>query len=131
MSNHDPRQAPSLLVDAMRSFSKLMRTELHLAKAEVSQNISRAGVGIAFIAVAALLAIIALNVLVGALVAYLAATSLSAGTAALLVGGAILVVAVILVLVGKSRLTGSALEPTRTMHNLQRDAATVKGATNA
>ena len=131
MSHHDPRQAPSLLVDAMRSFSNLMQTELHLAKAEVSQNISRAAVGIAFIALAALLAIIALNVLVGALVAYLAATSLSAGTAALLVGGAILVVAVILVLVGKSRLTASALEPTRTMHNLQRDAATVKGATNA
>ncbi len=130
MSHHDPRQAPGLLVDSLRHFSRLMQAEVNLAKAEISRNVSRAAVGVAFLAVAALLAIIALNVLVGALVAYLAATSLSAGTAALLVGGAILVVAVILVFVGKSRLTASALEPTRTMHNLQRDVAAVKGASN-
>lgn len=130
MSHPDPRQAPNLLVDALRNFSNLMQTELHLAKAEVATNLSRAGVGIAFFAIAGILALTALNVLAGAFVAYLATTGLSAGTAALIVGGLTLLIAVILVFAGKSRLTASALQPTRTMSNLQRDVTAVKGATN-
>ncbi|MGJ8624652.1 MAG: phage holin family protein [Yoonia sp.] len=130
MSHPDPRQAPNLLVDALRNFSNLMQTELHLAKAEVATNLSRAGVGIAFFAIAGILALTALNVLAGAFVAYLATTGLSAGTAALIVGGLTLLIAVILVFAGKSRLTASALQPTRTMSNLQRDVTAVQGATN-
>lgn len=130
MSRPDPRQAPGLIVDTLRNFSDLMQTELHLAKAEVSENVSRAGMGIAFFAVAALLALTALNVLVGALVAYLATTGLSAGTAAVIVGGVILAIAVLLVIAGKSRLSATALQPSRTMNNLKRDAIAVKGATN-
>lgn len=130
MSHPDPRNAPTLLVDAFRNFSNLMQTELHLAKAEIANNISRAGAGIAMMVVAAILALTGLNVLAGALVAYIATAGLSPGTAALIVGGGVLVLAVILVLVGKSRLSASALEPSHTLHNLQRDAAAVKGATN-
>ncbi|WP_299031415.1 phage holin family protein [uncultured Sulfitobacter sp.] len=130
MSHPDPRQAPTLLVDTLRNFANLMQTELQLAKAEIANNVSRAGAGIAMMVVAAILALTGLNVLAGALVAYIATTGLSAGTAALIVGGGVLIVAVILVLVGKSRLSAAALEPTRTLNNLQRDAATVKGATN-
>lgn len=130
MSHPDPRQAPSLIVETIKNFTNLMQTELQLAKAEMAENLSRAGTGIALIAVAGILALTALNVLAGALVAYIATTGLSAGTAALLVGGGVLLIAVILVLVGKSRLSASALEPTRTINNLQRDATTVKGATN-
>lgn len=130
MEHPDPRQAPNLLVDALRNFSTLMQKELHLAKSEISTNISRAAVGIAFFAIAGILALTAFNVLAGALVGYLATTGLSAGTAALIVGGAILVVAIILVIAGKARLSASALEPTRTMDNLQRDITAVKGSTN-
>jgi len=130
MSHPDPRQAPNLIVEAMRNFSSLMQTELNLAKAEVANNLSRAGVGIALFAIAGILALTALNVLVGALVAYIASLGLSAGTAALIVGGAILLLSVILVFAGKSRLTGTALQPTHTMNNLKRDMSTVKGATN-
>ena len=130
MSHPDPRHAPTLLVDALRNFTNLMQTELHLAKAEIANNVSRAGAGIAMMAVAAILALTGLNVLAGALVAYIASAGLSAGTAALIVGGGVLLIAVALVFIGKSRLTASALEPTRTLNNLQRDAAAVKGATN-
>ncbi len=130
MSHPDPRAAPSLFVDAFRSFANLMQTEMRLAKAEVANNISRAGTGIALMAVAAILALTGLNVLAGALVAYIAAAGLSAGLAALLVGFGTLAIALVLVMVGKSRLTASALEPSHTLKNLQRDAAAVRGATN-
>ena len=130
MSHPDPREVPNLLVDAFRNFSSLMQKELHLAKAEVSGNISRAGTGIALMVVAGILALTALNVLAGAFVGYLATTGLSAGTAALIVGGVILLIAVILVFVGKSRLLAAALEPTHTLNNLSRDVSAVKGATN-
>ncbi|MGB5865281.1 MAG: phage holin family protein [Sulfitobacter sp.] len=130
MSHPDPREAPSLFVEAFRDFSNLMQTELHLAKAEISSKVSRAGTGIVFFVIAALLALTALNVLAGALVAYIASVGFTAGTAALIVGGVILLVAILLVLAGKSRLSASALEPSRTINNLQRDVSTVKGATN-
>lgn len=130
MSHPDPRQAPSLFVEAFRDFSNLMQTELHLAKAEISSKVSRAGTGIVFFVIAALLALTALNVLAGALVAYIASVGFTAGTAALIVGGVILLVAILLVLAGKSRLSASALEPSRTINNLQRDVSTVRGATN-
>lgn len=130
MSHPDPRQAPSLFVEAFRDFSNLMQTELHLAKAEISSKVSRAGTGIVFFVIAALLALTALNVLAGALVAYIVSVGFTAGTAALIVGGVILLVAILLVLAGKSRLSASALEPSRTINNLQRDVSTVKGATN-
>ncbi len=130
MSHPDPRQAPTLLVDVLRNFTSLMQTEMRLAKAEISDNISRAAVGVGLIIGAVILALTGLNVLAGALVSYLATTGLSAGTSALLVGGGVLLIAVVLVLVGKSRLSAKAMEPSHTLNNLQRDAAAVKGATN-
>lgn len=88
---------------------------------------SRAGNGLALLVLAAILALTALDVLAGALVAYLAAVGLSAGIAALIVGGAVLGLALVLAVIGKSRLSSSALGPTRVLRNLHRDAATVKG----
>jgi len=95
MSHPDPRTAPTLLVDIFRNFANLMQTELQLAKAEVANNISRAGTGIALMIVAAILALTGLNVLAGALVAYIATLGLAAGAAALLVGGGVLLISVV------------------------------------
>jgi hypothetical protein len=127
----DLKDAPGLMVTAFQQFSRLMQDEIVLAKAEVSRNISRAGMGLAMIGVAALLTLTALNVLAGALVAYLAANGLTAGTAAVLVGGVLLVVALILALVGKSRLTADALAPNRAMTNVKSDFETVKEHSHA
>ncbi len=131
MEHPDPRQAPSLLTGALKHFVNLMQKELHLAKAELSQNMSRAVTGIVFFGIAALLALTALNVLAGALVAFVATLGFTAGQSALMVGGVILLVAAVLVFAGKSRLSADALEPTRTMANLKQDIKTVKEATNA
>ena len=94
----------------------------------MKQNLTRAGGGIAFIAVAGVLALVGINVLASALVAYLAQAGLSVGLAAGVVGGALLAVAAILIVMGKSRLTVETLSPERTIRNLSRDLETLKEA---
>ncbi|MEO1362322.1 MAG: phage holin family protein [Pseudomonadota bacterium] len=127
----DIKDTPSMLITAFRQLAQLMQDEVALARAEISRNLSRAGTGLALIGVAAILALTALDVLAGALVAYLATTDLSVGTAALIVGGGCLAVALGLAVVGRSRLTADALSPDRTMRNMSRDLDTMKEATDA
>jgi uncharacterized membrane protein YqgA involved in biofilm formation len=102
-----------------------------LAKAEARQNASRAGVGLALIAVAAILSLTALDVLAAALVAWIATSGLDAGWAALIVGGGLLLIALGLAVYGKSRLSSDALAPDRTTRNIKTDIRTLKEATNA
>ncbi|MEL6519107.1 MAG: phage holin family protein [Pseudomonadota bacterium] len=125
------KETPTLIVTAFRQFSQLMQDEVALAKAEVSQNLSRAGTGLALMGVAALLALTALNVLATAMVGYLAATEMSAGTAAIVVGAGLLIAALVLALMGKGRLSADAMTPDRTVQNLKDDVDTMKEATNA
>jgi len=129
--NAEIREIPSLFVTVLRQFSRLMQDEVALAKAEVSRNLSKARTGLVLIGVAAILALVALNVLAGALVGYLAQTGMTAGTAALIVGGVLLIVALILVLAGKSRLNADALAPSRTTESLHTDYQMVKEKTHA
>ena len=127
----DLRETPALLVAAFRHFAQLMQDEVALAKAELGRNASRAGMGLALIGVAAILALTALDVVAAAVVAWLSAEGgLSVGTAAIVVGGVLLAVAVVLALVGKSRLSADALAPDRTVRNVRRDIDTLKEATD-
>ena len=131
MADRDLREAPTLLADTLRHLSSLVQNELALIRAELRQSITSAGIGVAFFVAAALMALVALNVLASALVAWVASAGLSVGLAALFVGGGLLIVAAILALLGKSRLSADALEPTRSMNNVQKDVAAVKEASHA
>ncbi|MFV1491077.1 phage holin family protein [Phaeobacter sp. JH18-32] len=124
-----PSQAPGLLVTVLKQMSQLVQDELRLARAELSRNLSRAGVAIAMIAVGAVLAIVGLHVLAAALVAAITALGLSVGTAALIVGGPLIALAVGLVMLGVNRLSPSALMPDRSLRNVQRDLKTLKETT--
>lgn len=130
MSKHAIQDAPSLLVDTLRQFSTLVQGEFKLAKAEMSRIVTRAGVGLAMIAVAFLLALVALNVLASAAVAYIAANGLSVGSAALIVGGILIIFAIALAFAGKSRLSADALTPNETAENIRKDIRTIKESTN-
>lgn len=125
--NHDgdPRPMGTLLSDAINQLTRLLRGEIALAKAEVAQNVRQAGMGVAMLAIAGILALVALNVLAAALVAALA-PFMGAGWAALAVGVVILVVAGLLVLRGLAALKPENLTPTRTIRNVQADAQTIK-----
>ena len=130
MSDPDTtRSAGSLLADAMGNVSALVRNEADLARAEISENVTRAGVALGMIAAAAILALVALIVLATALVAGLAEAGLHPGWAALIVGVALAAIAYVLFHKGTDDLKLSSLAPTRTAKNLRRDAEAVKEAT--
>ncbi len=128
--NMDPQLKPtgSLITDALQHLSRLIRGEVELAKSEVSENIRRAVRGIAMLVVAVIVALVALNVLAGALVGWLVSSGMAPGWAALIVGGGALVVAIVLVLIGTSALKATSLAPTRATTNVRRDIETLKGS---
>lgn len=128
--NNTNKSAGSLLSDALSNVSGLVRSEVDLARAEISENVNRAGVAIGIIAGSALIALVALNVLAAALVAALTEAGIDAGWAALIVGALLAVLAYVLLNKGINDLKLSSLAPTRTAKNVQRDAAAVKEAYN-
>ncbi|PRY93742.1 putative superfamily III holin-X [Hasllibacter halocynthiae] len=123
------RTTGSLLSEAMNHVSNLVRKEVDLARAEISSNIKTAVAGIVMLVIAAVLAIVGLNVLAAAATAAVAeGFDIDAGWAALIVGGGILLICLILAAIGASRLKATNLAPTRTVENVKRDAHAVKEA---
>lgn len=118
-----------LVNETFTHITRLYRGELDLARAEVQENLKRAVAAVGMIVAGLVLFLVALNVLAGALVAGIAELGLAAGWASLIVGGAFLIIGIIMALVGKNKLKPASLAPTRTAKNVQRDARTVKGAT--
>lgn len=130
MAKHSIQETPSLLVDTLRQFTSLVQGELKLARAEMSGIVTRAGVGLVFMAIAFLMALVSLNVLASAAVAYIAANGLSVGLSALIVGGILIAVAIGFAFAGKSRLSADALTPERTAESIRDDIAALKEASN-
>ena len=125
-AEHDVRSAPNLISEVMTHVSNLVRKEFDLARTEVSENVSRAGVAIGLLVGAVVVALVALNVLAAALAAGIANLGIDAGWAALIVGGGLAVVGAIMAAKGVNDLKLSSLAPTRTAKNVKRDAETVK-----
>jgi hypothetical protein len=121
----DPRPTGSLLSDALNQLTRLVRGEVALAKAEVSQNLKNAALGIGLLVGAVVLALVALNVLAAALVAALA-NLIGPGWAALVVGILILAAAGLLAMRGLNALKPENLAPSRTVRNVQADAHAIK-----
>ena len=121
----DPRPTGSLLSDALNQLTRLVRGEVALAKAEVSQNLKNAALGIGLLVGAVVLALVALNVLAAALVAALA-NLIGPGWAALVVGILILAAAGLLAMRGLNSLKPENLAPSRTVRNVQADAHAIK-----
>ncbi len=103
-----------LVGDALQHISGLVRKEVDLARAEVSENANRAVVALGVIAGGVVFVLVALNVLSAALVAGIAELGIEAGWAALIVGVVYLVIAAIMVRKGSNDLKASSLAPTRT-----------------
>lgn len=129
---NDPQASRSsttgLLGDALSHVSNLVREEVNLARAEVAENVNRAGVALGMIAAGLVLALTALNVLSAALVAAIANLGIDAGWAALIVGAALGILAIALAVKGRNDLKLSSLAPTRAAKNVRRDAEVVKEA---
>ncbi len=121
------RGVPDVIVDLLKEFSNLMRREVRLARAEVSEKITMAGVGLALIIAAVGLAVAALVILLEAAVdAMVNQGGFSPWQAAVIIGVAALIVTAILAAIGIYRLKAQSLAPRKTVEQLQRDAAVAK-----
>jgi Na+/melibiose symporter-like transporter len=103
--------------DLLSDLSDLVRKELYLARAEMSQALAQRVQAAAWMGVAALLALIVLVLLVEAAVFALASTGLATHWACLIVAAALAVAALIAFAVGRSSLS-DPLTPTRTARQL-------------
>ena len=126
----EDKSAGGLVSDALTHVSSLVRKEVDLARAEVSENVNQAGTAIGLIVGALVIALVALNVLVAAVIAGLVEAGMDDGWAALLVGVVLARVAFGLSSTGIRDLKLSNLAPTRTTKNIQRDAEALKEVYN-
>jgi Putative Actinobacterial Holin-X, holin superfamily III len=120
------RSVPELLTAVVRQLADLMRTEGNLARAEMSEKVTQVATGLGLIVGGAILLMPALVVLLEAAVAALVDNGVAPYWAALAVGGACLIVGLILFLTGVSWLKAGRLVPDKTITQLQRDAATAR-----
>lgn len=115
-----------LVAGALRAAGDVVRGEIALLRQEMADNVREVAIGVAAMAAAAMFAVVGLLVLIDALVKWLATIVHSEALSALLVGGCLLAVAVILVLVARGRLSASTLVPTRTSRQLRQDAEAIR-----
>jgi hypothetical protein len=127
MTPTHPRSVPEIISDLFSQLTLLLRKEAQLARAEVSDNMASIGRGLGLIVGGAVLLIPALVILLQAGVAALTERyGMANYWSALLVGGVVLILGIILLLVGISRLKIENIMPSKTVHQLQRDASVAK-----
>jgi uncharacterized membrane protein YqjE len=123
----DPSAATTgeLVTRLSGQISELVRGELALAKAELTQKGKRAGIGAGLAGTAGVLALYGLGALVATVIALLALV-LPVWAAALIVAVVIFIVAGILGLLGKNQIQRAAPPvPESTVESVKRDVATV------
>lgn len=121
------RSVPEIIGDLFSQLTTLLRKEAQLARAEVSENMASLARGLGLMVGGAVLLSPALVILLQAGVAALTdAYGLASYWSALIVGGVVLVLGIILLLIGISRLKIENIMPNKTVHQLRRDAAVAK-----
>jgi hypothetical protein len=122
----DDRSFSDLLADALNRLTTLVRTEIQLARTEISLKISKAATGIAMVMGSAAFAISGLVLILLAISAWLDNAGLSRGVSNLIAGILGALVSAGLAWAGLQRLRADQLAPNRTMEQLQRDAMAAK-----
>ncbi|MGA0599004.1 phage holin family protein [Enterovirga sp. CN4-39] len=110
-----------LVGDALRDAADLAGKEFALFRAEMSENVAGFAKGAVMFGAAAVFAVASLIWLTQALVYGLELIIHSRWLSALIVGGALAIIAGVLVFVGKNMISASSLEPKRTIRQLKRD----------
>ena len=120
------RSVPEIVSDILNQGTRLFRKEVQLARTEVTEKVGQAISGIVMIVIGAVLLIPALVVLLLAGVTAMIDAGMEAHWASLIMGGATLLVGIVVAMVGMNRLKAGNLAPTRTIEKLQRDAEVAK-----
>jgi uncharacterized membrane protein YqjE len=108
-----------------RDIATLLSTELQLLRAEVSEKLSLTGLAAALIGTGALLLMATIVLLLQAAIAGLVAYGFSPTAATLLVAVATLLLGAVLVWFGLNRLSAQNLAPSKTIHQVEKDATMV------
>lgn len=125
----EPKEASlgSLVSQLSSQLPELIRSEIRLAQAEVTEKGKRAGVGIGMFSVAGLMAFFGFGVLLAGFVLLLDLL-LPAWAAALIVAAVLFAIAGVAAVLGKNKVQeATPAKPERAVDGLKKDIATVKG----
>jgi O-antigen ligase len=126
MTVSNGRSIPELVSDAFGQLAKLVSNEIDLAKAEMSEKVAQVGRASAMIVAGAVIFMPALVVVLLSIAAALIDAGYSASIAYLITGGGAGLIALTLIGIGVSRLSGDALKPTVTLDQFERDKLAAK-----
>jgi Putative Actinobacterial Holin-X, holin superfamily III len=124
--SNDVRSIPALFGDAIEQLGKLVSNEVQLARAEISEKVAQAGMGVAYVAAAGVLMIPVLVVLLITLALWLNQVGMSPVVSHLIAAAVGAAVSLILGLVGLNHLKPEKLTPTVTIQQVERDVAAAK-----
>lgn len=126
MSTTNERSLADVAKDLTSDLTALVRGELALAKAEISENVARLGTGAGLLGGAGVVGLFAIHFLLLALMFGLYAMNLPLWAAALIVGVVLGIVAGVLAMRGKQNVAGASVVPTHALEQMKRDAETIK-----
>ncbi len=124
------RSIPDIFTDVVNQLTTLLTKESQLARSEMSEKITQVAVGLGLLVGGAVLLTPALVILLQAAVSGLITSNIIGEPwAPLIVGGGVLLIGLILLLIGMSRLKAEALVPNRTIRQVQSDVSVVRQQT--
>lgn len=115
-----------LLRQLTREVPSLFTKELALAKAELSESMRATKAGAASVATGGAVLLAGFIILLMSAV-YFLSTLMEPWLAALIVGGVVVVIGLIMVSAGKKKFEASSFKPDRTVHSLHKDKEVVRG----
>jgi hypothetical protein len=125
----DERSLGELFAELSRDTGTLLRQEVALAKAEMTQKVTRAGRQVAFIAAGGALAYTGLLAIMAAVIILLSGLGLPWWASALVVGLALAGLGYALVQKGLTTLRREGVAPHQTIESVKENAEWVKGQT--
>jgi hypothetical protein len=121
MAYGNVRPIPEIFTDLIGQVTSLVRKEGQLARAEISEKATRALTGMAMILLGSVLLIPALVILLQAAIMGLIENGTNPTIAALIIGGAVFLIGMVLGLIGWSWIKPASLVPDKTIDQLKRD----------
>jgi len=124
---HDQQSTAALVSALTQQSTELVRSELRLAQAEMTQKAKRAGVGAGLFGGAGVVALFGVGTLLATVILALSLV-LAPWLAALIVTVVLFAVAAVVALVGKGQVSQAApVVPQEAIDGVKRDVATLKG----
>lgn len=129
MRTENDTSVGGLLRQLTHEVPSLVTKELALAKAELSESIRATKAGAASVATGGAVLLGGFIVLLMSAV-YGLSTVMEQWLAALIVGGVVVVIGLVMVSAGKKKFEASSFKPERTIHSVNKDKEAVKGHTS-